>query len=137
MPINGIITGKLRNLDRVVGHLKSLRPLQAETLNDWVVTGAVERNLQVAVEIMIDVCHRLHSLAGRPPASSAREALEGCVELGVLESASTYSKMIGFRNLIVHAYEYVDTSILLDVINNHLADFEKFRQEVLSYVESR
>lgn len=137
MAINGVITGKLRNLDRVVNHLKSLHPLKPEALEDWILRGAVERNLQVAVEIVIDVCHRLHSLAGKPPASSAREAMEGCVQLRVLNDASVYTKMIGFRNLVVHAYEYVDGAILLDIINSHLTDFETFSREVLEYVGSQ
>lgn len=137
MAINGVVTGKLRNLDRVVTHLKSLYPLKSEALDDWILRGAVERNLQVAVEIVIDVCHRLHSLAGKPPASSAREAVEGCVQLGVLKEASAYAKMIGFRNLVVHAYEYVDNAILLDIVNSHLTDFEIFSREVLEYVGSQ
>lgn len=98
--------------------------------------SAVERNLQVAVEVVIDVCHRLHSLSGATPAANAREAVEGCVKLGVLQSADTLSQMIGFRNLIVHRYEFIDTQVLIDVVNGHLSDFDDFRGSVLAYVDS-
>jgi uncharacterized protein YutE (UPF0331/DUF86 family) len=136
MKTNGVISGKLKNLDRILSRLKSLAPLDSERLEDWILHGAVERNLQVAVEIVIDICHRLHSLSGKSPAANAREAVEGCVELGVLETTETLSRMIGFRNLVVHRYEYIDTNILIDVVNNHLEDFELFRKKVLNYVDS-
>ena len=44
--------------------------------------------------------------------------------------------MIGFRNLVVHRYEYVEAAILIDIVNNHLDDFEDFRARVLQYVDS-
>ncbi len=136
MGINGVIAGKLANLDRVVTNLRSLAPLSPEDLEDWILRGAVERNLQVAVEIVIDVCHRLHSLSGQAPVSSAREAVKGCVRLGALKDDSVYAKMIGFRNLVVHAYEYVEVAILLEIMNSHLSDFDTFRNEILAYVET-
>jgi uncharacterized protein YutE (UPF0331/DUF86 family) len=136
MRINGVISGKLKNLDRVLSQLKSLVPLDSERLADWIVHSAVERNLQVAVEIVIDICHRIHSLSGRSPAANAREAVEGCVDLGVLESTETLSRMIGFRNLVVHRYEYIDTNVLIEIVNSHLDDFDGFREQVLSYVDS-
>lgn len=136
MKFNGVISGKLKNLERVLSQLRSLGVLDAQRLEDWVLHSAVERNLQVAVEIVIDICHRLHSLSGKSPASNAREAVEGCVELGVLSSTETLSRMIGFRNLVVHRYEYVEAAILIDIVNNHLDDFDDFRTNVLSYVDS-
>ena len=136
MKYSGVISGKLRNLERVLSQLRSLGVLDPSRLEDWILHSAVERNLQVAVEIVIDVCHRLHSLSGKSPATNAREAVEGCVELGVLESTETLSRMVGFRNLVVHRYEYVDPCILIDIVNDHLDDFDDFRARVLRYVDS-
>jgi uncharacterized protein YutE (UPF0331/DUF86 family) len=44
--------------------------------------------------------------------------------------------MVGFRNLVVHRYEYVDPCILIDIVNDHLDDFDDFRARVLRYVDS-
>lgn len=136
MKVNGVISGKLKNLDTVLSRLRSLGAVNEQQLEDWVLHSAIERNLQVAVEIVIDICHRLNSLSGRSPAASARDAVEGCVKLGVLSSTDTLSHMIGFRNLVVHRYEYVETRILIDIVNNHLDDFDDFRAKVLDYVSS-
>lgn len=133
--INGVVSGKLANLRQRLDELLTLYPLTPQRLEDWIVVRAVERDLQVAVEIVIDVCQRLISLAGRPPVASSRDAIEGCVTLGVLSSSEPYRQMVGFRNIIVHRYEFVDTQTLLKLVNDHLADFERFIEEVLSYVD--
>ena len=87
------------------------------------------------VEIVIDVCQRLISLAGQAPAASGAEAVERCVQLGVLSRNEAYEKLVRFRNFIVHRYERVDVEILVDMVNRRLSDFELFRSEILSYVQ--
>lgn len=131
---NGVIIGKLRNLDEVTSQLRSLGPLSTERLaNEWVVRRAVERCLQVGVEIVLDVCHRILALSGKTPAATSREALEDCVRLGVLSTLDPYGEMVGFRNLVVHRYDRIDPNVLVDIANNHLQDFDRFRDEVLAY----
>lgn len=134
---NGIITGKLRNLDLQLQQLRSLGHLTAERLEgDWLVRQAVERGLQICIEVLIDVCHRCLSLEGQLPASNSREAFEQCVTLGVLSSADPYRQMVGFRNLIVHRYDAVDCALMAKIVNNHLEDFERFRDEVVAYAQA-
>ena len=133
--INGVITGKLSNLRQRLDELRTLYPLSQERLQEWLVLRAVERDLQVAVEIVVDVCQRLMSLAGQPPAATSRAAVEGCVSLGVLSAAAPYRQMVGFRNLVVHRYEFVAPEVLLELVNCHLDDFEQFIAEVLDYVD--
>lgn len=131
---NGVILGKLRNLDEVIGELRSLGSLTGERLaDDWLVRRAVERCLQVGVEIMLDVCHRILALSGRTPAATSREAIEACVSLGVLSGIEPYREMVGFRNMVVHRYDRIDSNVLVDIVNNHLTDFDLFRDEVLAY----
>jgi uncharacterized protein YutE (UPF0331/DUF86 family) len=38
-------------------------------------------------------------------------------------------------NFIVHRYERVDGRILVEMVNEHLGDFERFRQEIMKYVQ--
>lgn len=112
-----------------------MAPLTTDALEQsWVLRRAVERDLQIAVEIVIDVCHRLIALAGLSPPTNSREAVETCHRLGALSESVPYTRMIGFRNLVVHRYEFVELSILVDIVNQHLEDFETFRREVEAYV---
>ena len=113
--LNGVIAQKLQTLDEILTELRSLGPVEANRLNnDWRTRRAVERDLQVLVEIVIDICQRLISLAGQSPASTGVDAIERCIQLGVLTDGKVYRDMVRFRNFIVHRYEQVDVNILVD-----------------------
>lgn len=134
--INGVILQELQSLDEVLSELRSLGAVSVAQLNqDWLVRRAVERDLQVLVEIVIDVCQRLISLAGQTPATTGADAVERCVQLGALSQFDAYRNMVQFRNFIVHRYDRVDVSVLAEMVNRHLADFDRFRSEVLAYVK--
>lgn len=132
---NGVILQKLQQLEEVLGELRSLGPVSASGLEgDWKTRRAIERDLQILVEVVIDVCQRLISLAGEVPAAAGADAVERCVKLGVLACAEPYRRMVQFRNFVVHRYDRVDPEILVEIVNRRLEDFDRFRGEVLSYV---
>jgi uncharacterized protein YutE (UPF0331/DUF86 family) len=125
----------LQVLDSTLAEVRSLGTVNVLQLEeDWRSRRAVERDLQILVEVVIDICQRLISLAGQTPATTGADAIERCVQLGALSSYDPYRKMVQFRNFIVHRYEKVDTAILVDMVNRRMVDFERFRSEILSYV---
>ena len=68
---NGILIAKLSALETTLNELRSLGVLTAEQLRaDWRTRRAVERDLQIAVEVVIDVCQRLIALHGQAPAAT-------------------------------------------------------------------
>jgi len=132
--VNGVILQKLQALDQTLLELRSLGAVSVKQLEtDWRTWRAIERNLQVSVEVVIDVCQRLLSLTGQSPATTGRDAVARCVQLGILSDDESYGKMVQFRNFIVHRYERVDVAILVDMVNRRLPDFDRFRDEVLAY----
>lgn len=136
MKPNGVILSKLQALDEVLGELRSLVPLQHKQLReDWRTRRAVERDLQILVEIVIDVCQRLLSLADQTPACTGADAISRCVQLGALVDHPAYRQMVQLRNFIVHQYGRVDDQILVDMVNQHLEDFSRFRTDVMTYVQ--
>lgn len=133
--INGVIAQKLQNLDAVLVDLRSLGCLKVQELEqDWRTKRAVERSLQILVEIVIDVCQRILSLESQAPAATGRDALDRVIQMGILGRHDAYSKMVQFRNFVVHRYERVDNAILVDMVNRRLVDFEQFRNEILAYI---
>jgi len=133
--INGVIFSKLQTMEEMLGELRTLGRIKKSQLEkDWTIRRAIERNLQVLSEIVIDVCQRLIYMADQSPAATGVEAVERCVKLGALASVEPYRKMIQFRNFVVHRYERVDVAILVDIVNNRLGDFDLFREEILNYV---
>ena len=104
--INGIVLKKLETLDATLYELESLGQVKVETLHkDWLTRRAVERNLQVLVEIVIDVCQRIVSLAGHSPSTTGAEAVKQCVKLGALSSENPFRQMVQFRNFIVGQWD--------------------------------
>jgi len=135
--INGVILQKLQTLDQVLAELRELGPVSAGKLRtDWITRRAVEREAQVLVEVVIDVCQRLISLADQTPAPTSADAIERCIQIGALSDWDAYRQMVQFRNFIVHRYDHIDETVLVEVLNSHLPDFERFRDEVLAYAQS-
>lgn len=135
--INGVVATKLQTLEEVLNELRSLGIIDAAALKqDWRTQRAVERSLQVLVEVAIDICQRLIALLGQSPATTGTDAIERCVQLGVLTDKPEYRQMVRFRNFIVHRYDRVDTAVLANVVNNQLPTFEQFRDEILAYVQA-
>ena len=135
--INGVILSKLQMMDEMIEELRSLNPIKISELeNEWMKRRAIERNLQVLCEIVVDICQRLIAISDKTPATTGAGAVDRCVKMGVLKSAEPYKKMIQFRNFIVHRYERVDPTILVDIVNNRLSDFELFHTEVMEYVSN-
>jgi uncharacterized protein YutE (UPF0331/DUF86 family) len=121
-------------LEATLGELRSLGTVTVAGLDgDWRTRRAIERDLQIAVEAVIDVCQRMLALHGQPPAGTSAQAIERCVQLGVLSPQPAYEKMVQFRNFVVHRYERIDVAILVEIVNNRLGDFDRFRDEVLRF----
>ena len=138
MTLNGVILRKLSTIEQVVRELRSLGRLTvAGVEQDWRTRRAVERNLQIAVEAVIDTCQRWIALQNLTPASTGREAVKRCVEIGMLSDEAPYRRMVQFRNFIVHRYEQVDAAILVDIVNHRLGDLERFVREVRAHVADR
>ncbi len=135
MAINGVVLQKLQTLDQVLAELGSLGQVSVEQLErEWQTQRAVERDLQLLVEIVIDTCQCLISLAGQSPATSGRKAVSRCVQMGILSDYEGYGKMVQFRNFIVHRYDRVEAAILVDMVNRYLPDFTQFRD--LDFVQN-
>jgi uncharacterized protein YutE (UPF0331/DUF86 family) len=43
--------------------------------------------------------------------------------------------MAKFRNVVVHQYEGVDAGIVVTILRTHLADFKRYRDAVLAYLD--
>lgn len=135
--INGVFAQKLQTLDEVLNELKSLGNLTAQQVDqDWKIQRAVERDLQVLVELVIDICQRLLSVSNQSPAATSLDAITRCISLGILSDDEAYQQMVRFRNFIVHRYDRIETAVLVDVVNNRLSDFEQFRDEIATYVKN-
>ncbi len=131
MKYNGVIENKLRLLENKIEEIRSwditsLNKIKKSTL----IRNAVERALQVSIEIMLDIAERILALENCKPAMSSSEAIAKLEDLGIIKESEKYVDMIRFRNFIVHRYEYVDINILFTIVNKKLHYFEFFIDEI-------
>ncbi len=134
MNLNGIVSAKIDQIAEGTDKLRSLKELSLEKLQtDYFLKRGIERTLQVSIEAVIDIANRIISLLDHPPAPTSFRALEILKDKGVIADALNYRKMIQFRNFIVHRYESINDEILLDILQNHLNDFDRFVEEIKVY----
>lgn len=137
-PYNGVIAAKL---ERMQESLQELRNWDCGSLEEFrtkrMLRSAVERELQVLVEIMIDICERILALDHVVPAQTAFENMHKAETSGVLADAETYRDMIRFRNFIVHRYEHVDPEIVYAIVTSKLGLFDRFIDEITRFIEAQ
>ena len=134
MQYNGIITRKIETLNTLLAEIESVVPVTEEQLRgDWKLRRSMERDLQVMIEIVIDICNRIISLKKLSPQTTSRGSIDKCIELKIISPSDKYIDMIGFRNFIVHRYENIDLGILSKTVNECLPVFYKLRAEILAH----
>jgi uncharacterized protein YutE (UPF0331/DUF86 family) len=126
-----LVSKKLALVERCVKELRTLaRPSQIA--GDLREERFVEHTLQMAIQAAMDVASHIVSDERLGEPRTNREIFEILARSGWLSEKllSRLQSMVGFRNILVHAYEVVDLAIVEDVVVNHLEDFLDFVREI-------
>lgn len=104
--------------------------------NQWLLRG-IKYSLQTAIEAMIDLAYHLVAKKYNYPPADARDAIQALKEQAVISASAfeTYTKMVGFRNRLVHGYQEISPPRLFNIISTQLGDFEGFISSVLRVVQ--
>lgn len=134
MAENGVIVAKLAIIEEYLKKLQEYFPVSLEQFkSDWGLQKIIERSLQVMIEVMTDIAERIIAQKGITPQTTAAASLKKLKELGIIQSDDAYSKMVRFRNLVVHQYDSIELGILYSLVQNNLDDFKKFIDEIKKY----
>lgn len=98
---------------------------------------AVERSLQVAVEICLDIGRRLIAIEGFRYPEDNRDVFRVLAEERVVsrDLLPNLLEMAGFRNLIVHDYARIDDAKVYGILKKRLGDFDAFAEAIRVYLE--
>jgi len=131
MQYNGIIEEKLRIIEQKLEEIESWNISSFSVLRQSsMMQNALERALQVSIEVIIDVSERILALNQIRPLSTAAENMQKLQELGILATRPEYEEMVKFRNFIVHRYERIDLEIIYNILKNKLSLFREFITEI-------
>jgi len=132
-----LLLRKLADLDQYLGQVSEYRDITIDQYRgDWKTQRIVERTLQMAIEMCVDIVNHVIADRGlRVPATYA-EAFEVLGEAGLLDAArrDAMIRMSKFRNVIVHDYARVDPAIVVRILREHLEDFAQFKAAVLGWI---
>lgn len=132
------IQKKLEILQKYITRVRVYAPVTADTLRTSAeISGVVERNLQLASEVVLDVANQIIAEFRFRTPDSYKESIIILGEAGVLSKdfADYFSGIAGFRNVLVHNYMDIDYDEVADKVNNRLGDFETFAKAVASYLQ--
>ena len=88
----------------------------------------VEHTLQIAIQAALDVASHIVSDNRLGEPRTNRDLFDLLGRHGWLAPSlvDVLRDMGGFRNVLVHGYAEVDVSVVRDVLDHHLPDFEAF-----------
>ena len=129
-----VVRNKVATIERCLKRVREEFRDDPRRLDDQTVQDAVVLNLQRACEASIDLAMRLVARERLGLPQESREAFR------VLEAAGAISadlslrlqRMVGFRNVVVHAYQELSRPILLAIVQTRLGDFEEFARAAIS-----
>ena len=137
--IDFVLESQLRFLRNEIAYLKQeqkdVSSLQMYA-NSGRIRRAVERSLQVSVELCLDIGRRIIARNGFEYPDSNRQVFEILVSEGVVPSAllPALQKMAGFRNIVVHEYVRIDDSQVYGMLRSNLGDFEAFAAGIVDFL---
>lgn len=125
------IRSKISSLRKYLGKLQAYEGLSLdEIMQDDERRAAIERFLYLATQAGIDLAEmlvKLHAF-GRP--ETMTECFHALLDQEYIpeELAGSLIRMVGFRNVLSHGYEFINYSIVRDALNFHVRDLESFVQ---------
>lgn len=108
-----------------------------ELIGNNVFLSAVERNLQVAIECILDIGNHIIAEKGFETPEDNEDIIRILGDEGVIPSG--FSERIrgiaGFRNILIHEYTGIDYRLLYDYLRYRLDDFREFAMHISTYLD--
>ena len=136
---NDVIQSKLRYLQEYLEDLAEYRDI---TMSNYTASKKdqrfVERTLHLACECCIDIAaHFVSRKALRAPKDN--KDLFTILHENRIISASVgeaMTKMVQFRNIVVHDYARIDPEIVIGILRRDVDDLKEFAAEILDFLGS-
>ncbi|MBI5347054.1 MAG: DUF86 domain-containing protein [Candidatus Aenigmarchaeota archaeon] len=129
---------KLDALRKYIKFLESYKTYSPEEIEDnYTVQSAVERNMHLALECVIDIGEMLISLEKLEKPASNREIilLLGKNKILPPDFARKFAPAMGLRNILVHQYDKIDHERLQRHMKDEIEDFDIFARHIIKYLK--
>ncbi|MEW6351784.1 MAG: DUF86 domain-containing protein [Thermodesulfobacteriota bacterium] len=139
--MNDVVLNKKESIERCVKQIRTYYALPGDTPfeKDFLKQDAIAVNLQRACQQCIDLAN--HTIRARKLGlpKETKESFRLLAENGIIprDLAAKLECMVGFRNTLVHQYQQLDITLMVDVIENHLDDLVDFTNLVMKEFNRR
>ncbi len=136
--VNAVIYNKIEALRRCISRIESKRPQFVHELIDNIdLQDIISINLERAVQVCVDLAAHLIAERDSDAPATMTECFEKLHELKIIDSelAKRLKKAVGFRNLVVHAYEKIDWNIVFSIITKDLSDFKEYSRCIMRLLD--
>lgn len=134
-----LIEKKLRRIEELLRELMSVEVGTIDEFKEQIVTKRfIERNIELAIEQMIDICKHFVSSMDLNEPETYSECFDILAKEGIVSehNLDTFKSMVRFRNLLIHAYDGVDDAITYGIYKKRLSDFKVFVSEIRAYIQT-
>lgn len=130
------IHSKLRGLKDSLYYVGSFLPSSYALLNNRKDKNALYKEVEFAIQIVIDICAIIHSDVGKTTPSDEDSIILDMEKEKVLskETSKKILLMKGFRNVLVHKYDKIDDERAYETIKDGLKDFELIIKEIEGFL---
>lgn len=138
-PKAALVERKLALLVQYTDELSEVLGQDARDLRGNVQRRAVERLVQLVVEVSVDVNGILASMNGMSAPATSRRSFEAALDAKAVSEPlvrrfkATY---VGLRNRIVHDYDRIDDAIVARSASKLVDDAREYARQVKAYVDS-
>ncbi len=132
-----------RKLSIIIENLRALEPImnmtKEEYIKDIYKKKATERLLQELIEAAIDVNTHIIVETGNAAPDDYYESFIKAGELKIISAdiAEKLAPSAGIRNRLVHEYDLLEHSIVLDAVRMVEGLYTKYIKEIEDYISSR
>lgn len=135
-----LIEKKLRKIEEFLNELQSAPVGSFDEFQENVVMRRfVERNIELAIEQMVDICKHLVSGLDLKEPENYAECFKILSEKGIVstEAAAKFQAMVRFRNMLIHVYDNIDNTITYGIYTKHIGDFRLFASQLREFLQKR
>ncbi|HKZ17149.1 MAG TPA: DUF86 domain-containing protein [Geobacteraceae bacterium] len=140
MPDKSLIMRKIAELELYMEQIGEFSGIGLEEYRrEWRTQRIVERTLQIMIETCADIANHIIADSKMRLPTSYADTFRVLAENDMIsaELLSVMEKMAKFRNIVVHQYDRVDAEIVMLILKKHLADFENFKNTILTLLKQK
>jgi uncharacterized protein YutE (UPF0331/DUF86 family) len=130
--MSSVVINKIETINRCIDRINQEFSSDEEFLSNYTKQDSVILNLERLSQATIDIATHIIRVRNLTLPNSSREVFDILQNANYItrQTSANMQKMVGFRNIAVHDYQNLNIEIVINIVKNHLTDFDIFKKEI-------